>query len=312
MRDAQRLHHGFGLGLPGEDQADGVGIFALHDLEQLGAAHAGHAHVRDHHLAGLGAQRIERRLRAADEGHLPLVALGTQHALQAFEHARLVVDEDDADCVQAAAPAASGSDFMPPMGRRMMNVVPLPGALDHLDGAAVLVDHHVVRDGQALARALADFLGGEERIEDALLDVRRHAAARVADLDDGPFAVGARLHADLALALAAVADHVADGVRGVDHHVQHHLVELRRRAVHRGQVGVEIHLDLGHVLPLVAGDGNGALDGAVEVGRGLLARRVRELLHRAHDLGDAVHALERLVERARDLFLEIVEVRVAE
>ena len=94
------------------------------------------------------------------------------------------------------------------MGRRMMKVVPLPGALDHLDRAPVLIDDDVVGDGQALARAFADFLGGEERLEDALLDVRRHAGARVADLDDGPFAVGARLHADLALALAAVADHV--------------------------------------------------------------------------------------------------------
>ena len=171
----------------------GVRIFPLHDLQQFGAAHAGHAHVGDDDFAGFGLERVERGLRAADERHLPLVALGPQHALQAFEHARLVVDEDDADRVQAAAPAAdSGSDFMPPIGRRMMNVVPLPGRARHLDGAAVLVDDHVVGDGQALARALADFLGGEERIEDALLDVRRHAAARVADLHDGPLAVGPR------------------------------------------------------------------------------------------------------------------------
>ena len=82
--------------------------------------------------------------------------------------------------------------------------------------------------------------------------------------------------------------------------------------MHRGQVGVEIHLDLRHVFPFVAGDGNGALDRAIEVGGGLLARRVRELLHGAHDLGDAIHAFERLVERARNFFLEIVEVRFAE
>ena len=94
-------------------------------------------------------------------------------------------------------------------------MVPAPGAAGHLDGAAVLVDDHVVGDGQALARALADFLGGEERLEDALLNVRRHAGAGVADLDDGEIAVGPRAHADLALALAAVADHVGDGVRGI-------------------------------------------------------------------------------------------------
>ena len=110
------------------------------------------------------------------------------------------------------------------------------GAARHLDGAAVLVDDHVVRDGQALARALADFLGREERLEDALLHVRRHSGARVADLDDREFAVGPRAHADLALALAAVADHVGDGMRGIHDDVEHDLVELGRRAMHRGQV----------------------------------------------------------------------------
>ncbi len=75
-----------------------------------------------------------------------------------------------------------------------------------------------------------------------------------------------------------------------------------------GQVGVEIHFDLGHVFPLVAGDGDGALDRAIEVGGGLLARRVRELFHGAHDLGDAIDAFERLIERARDFFLQVFEV----
>src|SRR6185436_11103079 len=95
----------------------------------------------------------------------------------------------------------------------------LAGRAHHLDGATVLVDHHIVGDGQALARTLADFLGGEERVEDALLDVRRHAAAGVTDLDHGPLAVGPGLHLDLALALAAVTDDITDGMRGVDHHV---------------------------------------------------------------------------------------------
>ena len=93
----------------------------------------GHAHVGDHHLTGLDLERVQRRLRAADEGHLPLVALRAQHALQPLEYARLVVDEYDANRVHAAVPAAeSRSDFMPPMGRRMMNVVPAPGALTTL------------------------------------------------------------------------------------------------------------------------------------------------------------------------------------
>src|SRR5687767_14915024 len=130
MRDAERLHDRFGLGLPGEDEANRVGVVALHDFQQLRAVHARHAHVGDHDFAGLGAQRIERRLGAADEGHLPLVALGPKHALQAFEHAWFVVDENDPNRVQAAAPAAeSASAFVPPIGRRMVNVVPAPGLL---------------------------------------------------------------------------------------------------------------------------------------------------------------------------------------
>ena len=64
----------------------------------------------------------------------------------------------------------------------------------------------------------------------------------------------ARRDADLALALAAVADHVADGVRGVHDDVQHHLVEFAGEQCTERQVGVEIHLDFGDILPFVAGD----------------------------------------------------------
>ena len=39
---------------------------------------------------------------------------------------------------------------------------------------------------------------------------------------------------------------------------------------------------------------------------------MRELLHGAHDLRDAVDAFERLVERARNFFFQILEVRFAD
>ena len=47
--------------------------------------------------------------------------------------------------------------------------------------AAVAFDDHIARDRQALARAAAHFLGGEERIEDARADALGNAAAGVGD-----------------------------------------------------------------------------------------------------------------------------------
>ena len=61
----------------------------------------------------------------------------------------------------------------------MRNVVPSPRWLLTLMLPLVLLDDAV--DGrQAQAGALARLLGGEERLEDVLLDLRRHAAAGVA------------------------------------------------------------------------------------------------------------------------------------
>ena len=51
------------------------------------------------------------------------------------------------------------------------------------------------------ARALAGFLGGEERLEEALPGFRRHAGAVIAD---GEHAVRPRLHADVAVGVFAV------------------------------------------------------------------------------------------------------------
>ena len=51
-----------------------------------------------------------------------------------------------------------------------------------LDGAAVALDE-LVDDRQAQSRALADVLGGEERIPDPRQDVGRDALAVVPDLD---------------------------------------------------------------------------------------------------------------------------------
>src|SRR5690606_4024144 len=58
----------------------------------------------------------------------------------------------------------------------------LPRRAVHVDAAMVLVDD-AVGDRQAQPGAAADRLGGEERVEDALLQVGRDAAAAVLELD---------------------------------------------------------------------------------------------------------------------------------
>ena len=166
-------------------------------------------------------------------------------------------------------------------------------------------------DRQALAGALADRLGGEERIEDALLDVRRHAAAGVGDFDLGPFAVGARLDADPALALAAVPTTSPMACAAFTRMLRNTWLSSAGEHGTGGRFAsrsVSISATYFHSLRR---HGDGALDRAVEIGGGLLARRVRELLHGAHDLGDAIDAFQGLVERARNLLLEVVEVGFA-
>src|SRR3954470_13837528 len=58
-----------------------------------------------------------------------------------------------------------------------------------VDGAVVLLDDRLVDNVQAEARADALRLGGEERLEDARLNVRRDARPGVADLDHDPIRV---------------------------------------------------------------------------------------------------------------------------
>src|SRR5260221_11027437 len=54
------------------------------------------------------------------------------------------------------------------------------GAL-HIDRATVHIYNDVVTDCQALPRAFADVLGGEERVKNAIANLVGNAAARVLD-----------------------------------------------------------------------------------------------------------------------------------
>src|SRR5205823_14162379 len=53
----------------------------------------------------------------------------------------------------------------------------------HRDRAAMLLGHDVVADRQAKPGTLAGWLGGEERLEQLVPDLRRNAGAVVAHLD---------------------------------------------------------------------------------------------------------------------------------
>src|SRR5262249_39054123 len=77
----------------------------------------------------------------------------------------------------------------------------LAGALDgvDLDAAAVLLDD-AVADRQTEAGPLADRLGGEEGVEDLAADLRRDAAAGVAERDAHRLVVGGDADEEVALA----------------------------------------------------------------------------------------------------------------
>ena len=101
---------------------------------------------------GQQPQRLRRRSRTRDRSkpRRPGRLASSSHMLA------LVVDDQD-----AAAHAGSGA-----RGRNTEKRLPAPGVRCDVDPAAVLA-HDAVRHREAKARALADVLGGEERLEDA-------------------------------------------------------------------------------------------------------------------------------------------------
>ena len=65
----------------------------------------------------------------------------------------------------------------------------LPRLGAEINPATVHIDDDIMRYGQALSGSLADFLGGEERIKNAVLYFFRDAASGIAYLDFNPVAV---------------------------------------------------------------------------------------------------------------------------
>ena len=103
-----------------------------------------------------------------------------------------------------------------------------------MDEAAVLSDN-AVHGGQPQPGAFADFLGGEERLEDVLDDRLVHAAAGVADGKHHILAgSGLRVFGAVGLIEGRISrldgehTHPLDGVAGVDHEVGKNLIDLGR------------------------------------------------------------------------------------
>ena len=96
VRRTDRAQHFGLLGRIADQQAHGVGIQVANAGQQLGAVGARHLEVGDDHVVRLGGQRVERRLGAEAELHLPVAPVRPQHLLRAIERVGVVVDDHHA------------------------------------------------------------------------------------------------------------------------------------------------------------------------------------------------------------------------
>jgi hypothetical protein len=110
-RSVSPSHDGFALGLAGEHDARRGGEVALDVTQQLGAVHAGHAHVGDHDVRGSFLHLLERLLAAEREGHVPAFALLAQTVAEAVENGLFVVDKEHVERRSVHAAACLGVEM---------------------------------------------------------------------------------------------------------------------------------------------------------------------------------------------------------
>src|SRR3954465_6622526 len=122
---------------------------------------------------------------------------------------------------------------------------------------------HVARYGQSLTGAAAHFLGGEERIEDPRANAFGNAAAAVFDRNHHVAGFNAGFDPEFAAA-TVLAHQVGNGVRRIDHQIEHHLVDLAAVADDWRDVSVD-GFEVGDILVLAACDHQRAGDGRVYV-----------------------------------------------
>ncbi len=160
----------------------------------------------------------------------------------------------------------------------------------HLHLALVIVGDDEIRHRQTEARALADFLGGEKRLEGALAHAFRHADAVVLDLNFRPGRVKARAQNN-APRLTGILT-LMDGLSGVLQQIEQHLLQLVGRRRHRAQIRIELANDVlalevktdGQV-KVVAGDLHRLINQCRQItGRQLTVAAAAEAEHVADDL----------------------------
>ena len=133
----------------------------LDRLQQLEARAPGHADVGDQHLGRAAGERVERFLRRGER--VVRDALAAERFLDHPADGAVVVDDPDRFHVS---------------GSRILNMV-RPGRRLELDDAVVVV-HERLREREPQTGAA--FPARDERIEDPVLDLLRHARAVVDDL----------------------------------------------------------------------------------------------------------------------------------
>jgi len=91
---ADGAHNRLFVGLAGQHDADGVGVLFLNYFQKLGAIHAGHAHIGDNHVIAVRSHELQRFAPTAGKVHIILVSQPSQHAPQAVEDIRFVIDKE--------------------------------------------------------------------------------------------------------------------------------------------------------------------------------------------------------------------------
>ena len=161
-----------------------------------------------------GVQRLRRGLRGDDPVVLTIAL--AQIALDRVQHFAIVVDgQNDRLGHDRRGNPVAAARWGVEAGSVTQNSVPLAARV-HVD-RAVMALHDAAGDVEAEARALADVLGREKRIEDAVRDVRGNARPVVDDPHDDLALDSGGLDADVS---------AGRGVDGVVEEVRPHLVEL--------------------------------------------------------------------------------------
>src|SRR5439155_16924879 len=116
---------------------------------------------------------------------------------------------------------------------------------------------------QPLPRTLAHLFGGKKRVEDPAMDLLGNARPGVGNTHLGPRASMACAHGDAAFPALPCADDIANRMRCIDNDVEEGLIHFSRETGNLREVGIKVQHHLRRILPLVAGDGDGALKALV-------------------------------------------------